>query len=264
MKQKIYFITYGDSPKYSTSKQHILGLARKSNFFEECIGFSNKDLSSDFSHTFRDILNKKRGGGYYIWKIGIIQEVLDQISNNDILIYCDSGSSLNFNAKKRFYEYIELINRSEYGNLRFESKKEHVEKIWTSKEIFEYFKLEINSEVGNSTQLLGGHLIFKKNDHTKDFFNIFINLLTKDPLLVSDHYRQGQITNFQENRHDQSIMSIISKKYGGVILENETFFEKNSLEQFDYPFLSVRHYGHGLKDKVLYNLGYKKNTPIYF
>ena len=60
-------------------------------------------------------------------------------------------------------------------------------------------------------------------------------------------------------------MSVISKKYGGVILENETFFKKNSTSQFNYPFLSVRHYGHGFKDRIKYNyLRYKKNTPIYF
>lgn len=60
-------------------------------------------------------------------------------------------------------------------------------------------------------------------------------------------------------------MSIISKKYGGVILENETYFEKNSEDQYNYPFLSVRHYGHGVKHRIKYNLlNYNKNTPIYF
>lgn len=264
MKQKIQFITYGDSKKYSISKKHLINLAKHSNFFDTYRTFSKNDLDDKFQNTFKNILHRKRGGGYYIWKINIIQKCLEDLNNNDILVYCDAGSSLNFKAKNRFYEYIDLINDSEYGNLRFESRKIHTEKYWTSKEIFQYFKLDNNSAIGNSTQLLGGHLMFQNNNHTKEFFNIFINLLKTDPLLVTDFYKKNQIEGFEENRHDQSIMSIITKKYGGVILENETYFEKNSQDQFQYPFLSVRHYGHGPKDRVKYTLGYKRNTPIYF
>tara|TARA_Y100000389_G_C17454240_1_gene516952 strand:+ start:1473 stop:2270 length:798 start_codon:yes stop_codon:yes gene_type:complete len=265
MTQKIIFITYGDSKKYSVSKKHLIDLAEYSNFFDECLGFSNTDLEPQFRKKFNNILNQERGGGYYVWKIGIIQSVLNNLNRDDILVYCDSGSSFNFNAKKRFFEYIELINDSTFGNLRFESKKEHIENHWTTKEIFNYFNLDIYGDIGNSTQLLGGHLIFQNNDHTKNFFDIFTTALTKNPLLISDYYKTEQIQEFKENRHDQSIMSVITKKYGGVILENETFFKKNSTSQLNYPFLSVRHYGHGFKDRIKYNyLRYKKNTPIYF
>jgi len=264
MKQKINFITYGDSKKYEISKKHILNLAKHSGFFNECLGMSKKDINLKFKNSFEKILSEKRGGGYYIWKIPIIQQSLESLNEGDLLVYSDSGSSFNFYAKKRFFEYVDLINDSNFGNLRFESKKSHIEKNWTSREIFEYFNIDIDSDVGDSIQLLGGHLIFKKNEHTDNFFNIFLKLLRENPLLVTDFYKEDQIDQFVENRHDQSIMSIISKKFGGVILENETFFEKDSPDQHSYPFLSVRHYGHGFKDKIKYRLGHKRSTPIYF
>ena len=47
MTQKIIFITYGDSKKYSVSKKHLIDLAEYSNFFDECLGFSNTDLDFD-------------------------------------------------------------------------------------------------------------------------------------------------------------------------------------------------------------------------
>ena len=38
-------------------------------------------------------------------------------------------------------------------------------------------------------------------------------------------YNNNQIKEFIENRHDQSILSVMSKKYGSEIIENETYFE---------------------------------------
>ena len=71
---------------------------------------------------------------------------------------------------------------------------------------------------------------------------------------------------FIENRHDQSIMSILTKLYGGIIIQNETYFTKDSSEQIDYPFLSVRNYGHGFRDRIKYQLNINKikTTPIWF
>ena len=264
MKQKIYFLTYGDTYKYRTSKKHLISLARYSGFFENCISLSKKDLDQNFVNKYQAILNEERGGGFYIWKPKIISQTLNEISIGDIVVYTDAGSTFNFHAEKRFYEYIEMLNSSEYGNLRFENKKENLEKYWTNKEIFQEFNLDPESEHGNSVQLMGGHLIFKKNPHSLDFLNHFFEIIDADSKLITDFYNENQIPGFKENRHDQSIMSLITKIYGGVILKNETYFEKNSIDQKSFPFSSVRHYGHGFKDRIKYFLGYKRNKPIYF
>tara|TARA_B100000886_G_C20426284_1_gene494222 strand:+ start:647 stop:1447 length:801 start_codon:yes stop_codon:yes gene_type:complete len=266
MPQKIHFITYGDSPKYRISKKHIIGLAKQSGFFESCKSFSVNDLDYDFKKKYQEILNQSRGGGFYIWKPKIISSFLENIKNNDIVVYTDSGSSFNYLAEKRFFEYIEILNSSNYGNLRFENKKEYIEKYWSTKEIFSCFNLHPESVEGNSVQLMGGHLIFKKNTHTRDFLNEFFNVVDQDNKLITDFYLENQIENFKENRHDQSILSILSKVYGGEILENETFFDKDSEIQVNFPFLSVRHYGHGKKDKIKFFINYKniKSQPVFF
>jgi len=113
---------------------------------------------------------------------------------------------------------------------------------------------------------MGGHLIIKNNNHTMEFFDLFFQTLKDDQKLVSDFYINNQINGFEENRHDQSIMSIITKMIGGVILDNETFFENNSELQKTYPILSVRNYGHGLQDRIKYelNINNRKNIPVYF
>ena len=43
-------------------------------------------------------------------------------------------------------------------------------------------------------------------------------------------------------------------------------FNKNEENQYHYPFLSVRNYGHGKKDTIKFNLNFRnmKTTPVYF
>ena len=170
MTQKIHFITYGDSRKYSISKKHLIHLAKTSGLFSSYKAFSKKDLDRDFSKKYQNILNLPRGGGYFIWKPRILFNTLKNLGTDDILVYTDAGSSFNIFAKKRFLEYIEMVNDSEYGNFRIENPKQFIEKNWTSKELFEYFNIDKDSEIRKSPQLLGGHLIFQNNRHSSEIF----------------------------------------------------------------------------------------------
>ena len=51
-KQKIYFITYGDD-KFKISKKHLIGLAKYSNLFDECISYGPQDLDKEFVKKYK-------------------------------------------------------------------------------------------------------------------------------------------------------------------------------------------------------------------
>ena len=186
------------------------------------------------------------------------------MQTSDIIVYCDSGSSFNYHAKNRFLEYIDMLNLSEFDNFRMESKNTILKNCGQQKR-FSNILMSKDTKVTDTTQLLGGYLLFKNCDHTKNLLNIF-DLLSKDWELITDKYNNNQIPNFVENRHDQSIWSVLTKKYGGKIIENESYFDENVEKQYQYPFLSVRNYGHGKKDTFKFNLNFKnvKTTPVYF
>lgn len=46
-----------------------------------------------------------------------------------------------------------------------------------------------------------------------------------NPLLFTDYYNINQQNYFIDNRHDQSIFSILRKIYGSIILNDETWFQ---------------------------------------
>ena len=168
---------------------------------------------------------KKKGAGFYIWKYDIIKQKLNEINNNDILIYLDSGCSINKHGQKRFYEYIDLINKSKNPIISFQMKGLK-EKTWTTKKIFEYFKINKNNDIINSDQYVGGILLMKKCDFIVNLFNQFEKLLYYDPYLITDKYNDNCYPGFKQNRHDQSILSLLRKINGSIIIQDETYFHK--------------------------------------
>ena len=113
------------------------------------------------------------------------------------------------------------MNDSKFSNFRIESEEHHIEKYWTTKEIFNFLNIDINSNIANSTQFEGGHLIFKSNKDSKEYFNEYKKIARFfDENLITDFYnKEKQIDGFNENRHDQSIFSTLSKLYGSSILK---------------------------------------------
>tara|TARA_Y100000389_G_scaffold191795_1_gene218515 strand:- start:2061 stop:2861 length:801 start_codon:yes stop_codon:yes gene_type:complete len=264
---KLYFLTYGDS-RFKYSKTHLCHLAKISGFYDGIINLSPLDLSADFKNDFKEILNYSRGGGYWIWKHEIIKQIMSTINEGDVILYCDAGSSINNlnNAKKRFTEYIDIIQDDNTSFLRFETEKQFIENQYTSTELFESLNININSEIANTTQLQAGVMFFKKNSITTSLLHEYRNILLKDSSLITDKYINNQHEAFIENRHDQSIFSLLGKKYRSHILENETEFRTRKHLQYDYPILTVRASNHGIKDKIklsIFKKTYRGETNFF-
>ena len=264
--QKLYFITYG-SNDFRIAKKHLLKLTNNSKLFEKCVGFGEKDLSNSFKSKYKDILKFKRGGGYWIWKHEIIINFLNQINHEDIVIYSDAGSTFNIKGVKRLFQYIEMLNDSDYGAFIIDNEYQNLEYQWTIKELLEYFKIDQNSSHYSSVQKEATHLIFKNNNHSLSFLNEYKKVLDYDPWLITDKYNQrNQNEGFIENRWDQSIFSLLGKTLGCVSVKNETHFKSDPKNQYSYPFLAVRKHGHGIKDSAKFLFNYKKqyDKPAYF
>jgi len=234
----INFITYGSSG-FSRAKKRLCGEAIATGWFDSITRYGSNDLDNDFKDKFKNILQQNRGGGYWIWKPYIIKKHLDKMNDNDILIYLDAGCSINANGKNRFNEYIEMLNKSDTGCISFEIP--YLENEWTTKEIFQYFNIEENSIIATSGQIMATIQIIKKNSNSIKLINLWIQTLHDNALLFTDHYNAIQDHSyFKDNRHDQSIFSVIRKMHCPILLKDETSFEFGSEESLKYPFWATR------------------------
>jgi len=242
--KKIHMISYGNE-NFLNSKKRIFNEGINSKFFYSIEVFGPENLDKEFKSKFNNILNQKRGGGYWLWKLNIIQQKLKKINDNDYLIYIDSGCTINKKGINRLIEYINMLENSELGIISFQLT--HLEKIWTIKEIFNYFNINNESNILNSCQYMATVLIMKKNNHLIKVLDTWSKLINNNPLLITDYYTyNNQEEYFKDNRHDQSLLSVIRKIEGSIILQDETYFGSN-IESYindpyalQYPFWATR------------------------
>lgn len=247
----IHFITYGDD-NFKRSKERLMQEANLFGEFTHIQSYSPNDLPNQFKNEYKYVLDQKRGGGYWIWKPIILNQALKKLKEGEFLVYLDAGSSLNPLGKKRFFEYIKLLEESEYGVLSIQmsgkrgSGSFEKEKVWTIKQIFDKLEVSLDSDIANSGQYLGGILILKKCDHLDQYMNKYSSFIFKYPELCTDKYNsEKQHVEFKENRHEQSISSIIRKQIGSIVIDADeswmTQFGKG--ESLKYPFWATRYRG---------------------
>lgn len=241
---KVHLITYGNK-HYTKSKNRLVNEALNTGWFETVIGYEENDLDEDFKCEFKDILKHERGAGYWIWKVYFILKRLSEINKDDILVYLDAGCTIHRLGKKRFDDYIEMLNDDCMISFQM---SEYKEKHYTTKEIFEHFGVSDVASITESGQYLGGIRIMKNNEETLRILQLEYDTYKENKLLVTDYYNDKQEDYFIDNRHEQSIFSVIRKMNKTVVLEDETKQFPLKIRK-NYPFYAKRIQDRHLKIK---------------
>lgn len=259
--KKQHFITYGDDRPHAVDR--IVKQAHSFKTFSTINSFNHKNIyDKEFYEKNKYVIHQRRGGGYWIWKYYLINQIINKIEDGEFIIYCDAGCELNNKGLKRYYEYLDILNASDKGIISFPlngnkpSSCDCTEKKWSVKQLFTYLNIDMNSSFAETSQYVGGILILKKCENTMKILDEYKKLLDYDQKLITDYYNKiNQEPFFNENRHDQSIWSLLRKKYGSCVIDNdETFFfyqnedginmneyeKNNSKLKWEYPIWASR------------------------
>lgn len=233
--QNKVFISFGGPTEgYHNLVNSICQQSVKLDFFTHIFGFTDIDLKSDLDFWNRQgdfIERNKRGYGYWLWKPFIINLVLEHLNENDILVYVDAGSTVNPNGKQRLNEYIDLLNNSDYGVLSYQFSR-YPEICWTKKILLDYFNA--NDETKNSGQCVATMLIIKKNKHSVDIIKKWYEIASIYEL-IDDTKISNENIAFKDHRHDQSIYSLLVKKFGSIKV-NDEIYDASSEDRAYIPF----------------------------
>ncbi len=247
---KIHFITYGTSYPFNFeyALQRIKKEAINSKFFNTINIYRPEDLDEKFVKKYKDILKLPRLGGYAIWKMQIIKQQLDKINEGDIIVYLDAGSTVNKKGKIRFYEYIKLLDSSDYGFLGFSNGRG---RSYIIQELIDYFnkeKVVVNKKILDDKNYISGHIMIQKNEHSKLIINEFFKILEYNRFLITDKYNESnkKYDGFSgDSRHEQSILSLLFKIHGCVHNDDPHYFGDrddalNNPKSKSYPFIATR------------------------
>lgn len=237
MSKKTFLAFGGPGSNFHSAVNRICTQIGEFNVFDDIVGLTELYLKNDtefYNKHGTFIEENSRGYGYWLWKSYIVKKQLEKMNENDILVYADAGCLINIHGKKRLYEYFDLVNNNEYGILSFQMQ--HLERKWTKMDIFKHFDAY---EYIESKQLHATTFVIRKCEHSVNMVNKWYETCTNYDLLNDSPSNSKNHPDFSENRHDQSIWSIIRKKYGSCIIDDEITFIHSSGGR-NYPIWGAR------------------------
>ena len=259
-KNKIILFAFASSD-LKRSANRLKTQAKESKFYDDVRVISFENLDKNTKETIYRFVkkNKKRGFGYWVWKPLIIRNILNQMSYGDVINYMDVGCHILKKNIKKFNNYIRLIEQKDRWLLPFQyhSKlKCNLENInfpireeqkYTKADLLKHYNFLNDRNIIKSSQYWAGCFFIKKTDESLHFLNEWLEVFYNQFELIDDSPSKIQnLEGFIENRHDQSVFSLLCKKHNldsisayecdWAILNNE----RTWLHNIDSPILAKR------------------------
>ena len=269
--RKIFLVAFGTKDLKKSAKRLRLQ-AQNSKFYDDIKIFDNEFFDKDMNFMVEKLIKDKkvRGYGYWIWKPYFILRVLEEIEYGDIINYMDIGCHIIKKNSRRFHEYINLISNEKKWLLPFQYKiidsnlsknfnyPNREEYKFTKSDLLNYFGFLSDKSMLETPQYWAGNFFIKKTDDSIKFIKEWLNIFYERFDLVDD--TTSKIKNhkdFIENRHDQSVFSILCKKNNldslsayecdWAILNHKRTWDHN----IDSPILAKRDLDYGILKRFL-------------
>jgi hypothetical protein len=211
---KYHFITYA-TPDFMSFAEENVKTALSVGGFDTAKIYTPDDIDDYFKSKNKFLFSHKRLGGYAVWKPYIILKRLLEIDEDDILCYNDSKYLWLKNVRE--FEK-DILNQKNIGiYLNKPNSGTHIEKQYTKFDAYCLIKnIYNNLEFTKITsQAWSGFILLRKKFNPIRFISEWLTY-NQDPRISSDipSLFGSEDPSFNENRHDQTILSLLAKSWG--------------------------------------------------
>jgi len=198
-------LNYADGKYFEAQQKNCL--SGMFSGFNVVYKMSRSEIDASFLSENGDILNQKRGAGYWLWKPYFINRILTGLSENDVLFYSDSGSVFIRGLDPLFERVLDDPN----GVLCFELAGKYTERFWTKRDVFLHLNLN-HSEYTDTPQRMASFMVFRGTPFAKDLVREFLDI-ARTARLITDmpNFDFWLEPGFKDHRHDQSLWSVLTK-----------------------------------------------------
>lgn len=213
----VYAMACADD-NYMPSARFQLDTAVKKGKVDKTLCFNIADMDDEFKEKNKAILEAggERRKGCYLWKPYFVNKALNDINNGDFLIYMDSAGFYYRSAVSEITDYMKKNNIDMIGSRRFK----YLEKHWTKRDAFVYMNCDTDKYT-EQYQGMGGLFVLRKTERTQSIMREWLKY-AQDYRIITDAPNTCGLDNYEgfvENRHDQSILSILMRKYDVATIE---------------------------------------------
>ncbi len=193
--------------KWNTRSAKLLG------GIDRVVEYGPQDIDSIFMEESQaHFEHSKKGFGGYFWKPYLLKKTFDELKEGDYLVYSDSGTVFVKNIKP-------LLNYMDaQGKSVFCFSLPLIEKQFTKRDAFVLMDCD-TEEYANKRQISANFFILKKDAESTRFLNAYYEY-SKDYRILTDAPNTQGLPNYPEflvHRHDQSIISLLSKKLNALV-----------------------------------------------
>ena len=227
-----HIIAINYSNEYLTEAQKINSLtAYYQGKADLVLEYSPIDIDKEFIEKNIHILKHHRGGGYWLWKPYIILKTLNSFKEGDYIFYADSGSYY----VNKIQHLIEELEKYTQDIMPFQIP--FLEKAYTKRDAFILMDCD-EDKYAHSLQFQATFILIKNTAFSRAFFEEFLFYAQDERIITDIPNTLGKENHpeFIENRHDQTIFSLLCKK------RNLKFFrspDHNMIDGFSYPKIVV-------------------------
>jgi len=209
---KKIFITFGGGlQNYINAGKRLVKQVENLKLFDECHLITDLTLKNDTEFWTKHknfINNNNRGYGFWIWKPYIIHKFIKNLNQGDILLYLDAGCEVNIQKKNKIKNLFQIVKK----DYIIGTTTRYLEKCWTKRDIFVELNCD-NEKYWNSNQRQGGVNMFLKCNKTMKLIEEWVYYSSKYNLIDNSPSKNKNLNGFVENRNDQSIFSLLTKKH---------------------------------------------------
>jgi hypothetical protein len=212
-----HFITFGNT-KYQKSVKRICLEAEKIAVFDKVTGYGEEELFSfsEFEQHRNFVYSNSRGFGYWLWKSFLTMKYIETMNEGDILVYADAGCTIQEKGRKRILEYFDMVKNHGSGILGFALPQ--IEKRWTKMDLVQHLNAGKYLE---NFHLTATTFVLRNCENTRNLVKMWYETGCNYSLIDDSPSNLPNDPSFIEHRHDQSIFSLLRKKYGCVIIPEE-------------------------------------------
>jgi hypothetical protein len=262
--------------------------AQALNYYDKIYTYSELDLSDEFREKYGcRLVDGSRGYGYWCWKSQIICQVLEGLSEGDVVQYTDAGCHLNAKGIERLDDYFSLAEKSLTGILAFQLKDPDYmlpkpvngaldlrEFKWVKGDLLDYFEVRNRLDI-TQTQTIGAGVIFiRKCAQSVALIKQWRSVVEANFSYIDDSPSVSpNLPGFIEHRHDQAIFSLLCKLNGVDTVSAYEYWYPSAkgsgadwgiLERFPIHAKRDKDFGMVLNLKILCGRIYSKMKRVIF